>query len=163
MVARGLVVGKNLVLGPGYIFDPANCHLISIGDDVCFGPGVYLLAHDASTKIHLDYTRIGPIAIGNRVFVGARAIVLPGVTVGDDAIIGAGSVVTRDVPAGAVVAGAPATAIGTTDEYVAKHKTLMADGRVWDAPWRARGELPPREIQIEQAAALRSGHACYIE
>lgn len=49
-----------------------------------------------------------PVRIGNNVWIGMNATVLPGVTIGDDAVVGAGSVVTRDVPAGAVVTGNPA-------------------------------------------------------
>lgn len=51
---------------------------------------------------------IGPVVIGDRVWIGARAMILKGVTIGHDAVIGAGSVVTKDVPAGAVVGGVPA-------------------------------------------------------
>jgi maltose O-acetyltransferase len=53
-----------------------------------------------------------PVRIGHNVWIGGGAIVLPGVTVGDDAVIGAGSVVTRDVPPGAVVVGNPAKVRG---------------------------------------------------
>jgi acetyltransferase-like isoleucine patch superfamily enzyme len=56
---------------------------------------------------------VRPVTIGDRVWIGARALVLKGVTVGDDAIIAAGSVVTRDVPAGTVVAGVPARVVRT--------------------------------------------------
>ncbi|MNN96997.1 Maltose O-acetyltransferase [compost metagenome] len=52
-----------------------------------------------------------PIRIGRNVWIGGGAIVLPGVTIGDDAVVGAGSVVTRDVPAGATVVGNPARAV----------------------------------------------------
>ncbi len=62
--------------------------------------------------------RIAKVSIGDRVFIGAGSIVLPGVRIGDDVIIGAGSVVTRDIADGALVAGNPATVIGTTDEYL---------------------------------------------
>jgi len=58
-----------------------------------------------------DVEMVQPIHIGDHVWIGARAIVLKGVTIGDGAIVGAGSVVTRDVPAGTLVAGAPARVI----------------------------------------------------
>jgi acetyltransferase-like isoleucine patch superfamily enzyme len=57
---------------------------------------------------------VRPVTIGDRVWIGARALVLKGVRVGDDAVIAAGSVVTRDVPARAVVAGVPAKLVRTT-------------------------------------------------
>src|SRR3712207_8603225 len=58
------------------------------------------LAHDASTKLHLGYTKIGEVHIGRRVFLGAGAVVLPDVRIGDEAIVGTGSVVRKDVPSG---------------------------------------------------------------
>ena len=50
--------------------------------------------------------------MGKRAFIGAEAVILPGIEVGDDAVVGAGSVVTESVPAGAIVVGAPARAVG---------------------------------------------------
>lgn len=58
-----------------------------------------------------------PITIGDRVWVGTRAIVLKGVTIGEGGIVAAGAIVTRDVPPGAIVAGSPATVIGTADSW----------------------------------------------
>ena len=86
---------------------------IDIGDGCKIGPHVQVLAADhprdpASRKQRLEQGR--PIKIGQNVWIGGGAIILPGVTVGDDAIIGAGSVVTRDVGAGITVVGNPARA-----------------------------------------------------
>lgn len=122
LIARGLLVGQGVTLARGVFLDPAHCHLIEVGDDVTFGPEVMVLAHDASTKTHLDYTRIARVRIGARAFIGARTIVMPGVTIGEDAIIGAGSVVTRDVGAGMVAAGSPARELMTTAEYIERHR-----------------------------------------
>ena len=58
-----------------------------------------------------------PVVIGDRVWVGTRAVVLKGVTIGDGAVVAAGAVVTKDVPAGAVVAGLPATVVGRADSW----------------------------------------------
>ena len=66
-----------------------------------------------------------PVAIGRDVWIGARVLVLPGVTIGDGAIVGAGSVVTRDVPAGAIVAGNPARFI--------RHRTGSKESVLEDA------------------------------
>jgi maltose O-acetyltransferase len=62
------------------------------------------------------------------VYLGARSIVLPGVEIGDGAIIGAGSVVRRDVPAGTIVAGNPAEVVGDVESYVARHRKWQGDG-----------------------------------
>lgn len=102
---RGLTVGKNFKLLGGCIIDHSHSCLITIGDDVTFAPRVHVLAHDASTKNDLGYTRIALTSIGDNVFVGAGSIILPGVSIGSGSIIGAGSVVTKDVPPGTVVAG----------------------------------------------------------
>ena len=59
----------------------------------------------------------GPVRLGDRVWVGTRAVVLKGVTIGDDAVVAAGAVVTRDVPAGSVVAGVPARVVRTVDGW----------------------------------------------
>ena len=58
-----------------------------------------------------------PVVIGDRVWIGTRALILKGVEIGDGAVVAAGAVVTRDVPAGTVVAGAPARAVGTVDSW----------------------------------------------
>jgi maltose O-acetyltransferase len=76
----------------------------------CFGPGVHVYAAthpvDAETRSRgLEYAR--PVTIGDDVWIGGAAVVLPGVTIGDRAVVGAGSIVTHDVPADVVAAGNP--------------------------------------------------------
>lgn len=84
---------------------------VTIGKGTQIGPCVQILAADHPRDP--DQRRAGielgrPVRIGANVWIGAAAIILPGVTVGDDAIVGAGAVVTRDVPPGATVVGNPA-------------------------------------------------------
>lgn len=98
LIKRGMKVGRNFGRLNGVILDPAHCWLISIGDDVTMAPRVHVLAHDASTKKYLNYTKIGRVNIGDRVFIGADTVILPNVTIGNDVIIGANSVVTKDIP-----------------------------------------------------------------
>lgn len=121
----GLKVGKDFNMEGGCFIDESHIWHIEIGDSVTLAPRVQIFAHDASTKIHLDYTRIGKIKIGNRVFIGANTIILPGVTIGDDVIIGASSVVSRDIPSGHVAAGAPAKCICTTENYLLRKRNEM--------------------------------------
>ena len=107
--------GYNISLGKG-VFLNFNCVIldvvaVTIGDKTQIGPGVQILTADhprdlAKRNAGLEYGR--PIHIGRNVWIGGGALILPGVTIGDDAIVGAGSVVTRDVPRGATVLGNPA-------------------------------------------------------
>ena len=107
--------GCNISLGAG-VFLNFNCVIldvvaVSIGDGTQIGPAVQILAADhprdpAVRAAGLEFGR--PIRIGRNVWIGGGAIILPGVSIGDDALIGAGSVVTHDVPAGARAFGNPA-------------------------------------------------------
>ena len=162
LVKRGMKVGKNFNRQQGCFLDPTHCFLIEIGDDVTMSIRVTVMAHDASTKKATGYTKLGAVKIGNRVFVGANATILPGVTIGDDAVIGAGSVVTRDVPAGVVVAGVPACAISTVDALREKNAAQMRLGEnVFDASYRMGKEFTDeKRNQIIQAV---SKGTAYIE
>lgn len=107
--------GFNISLGARFY---ANHHCVildaarvEIGDDVMFGPGVqlYTVTHPLDAQQRTTGMELAkPIVIGNRVWIGGGAIVLPGVTVGDEAVIAAGSIVTKDVAAGMLVQGNPA-------------------------------------------------------
>ena len=73
LIKLGLTVGKNFNRQEKTLIDQSHCWLINIGDDVTIAPRVHILAHDASTKSALGYTRIGLVDIGNNVFIGASA------------------------------------------------------------------------------------------
>ena len=110
--------GYNLSLGPqafinygGVVLD---CAPVRIGEKTQVGPRVQLLACDHPRDPELrrqDRELAFPISIGANVWIGGGAIVCPGVSVGDDSIIGAGSVVTRDIPPGVIAVGVPARVI----------------------------------------------------
>lgn len=102
-------LGAHVFLNFGCVI--LDCAPVSIGDRTQIGPGVQILTPDhprepGPREAGLEFARA--IRIGRNVWIGGGALILPGVTVGDDAIVGAGSVVTRDVPAGATVVGNPA-------------------------------------------------------
>ncbi len=86
-------------------FDRTHPSGIHIGRESYVAFGAVLLTHDMTRGIYAD-TRVGA-----RCFIGAHSILMPGVTVGDGSIVGAGSVVTRDVPPGCIVAGNPARVV----------------------------------------------------
>jgi maltose O-acetyltransferase len=107
--------GYNIHLGTG-VFLNFNCVLldvntIQIGDRTQIGPAVQIYAADhprdpEARRANLESGK--PVRIGRDVWIGGGAIILPGITIGDNAIIGAGSVVTRDIPSGITVIGNPA-------------------------------------------------------
>jgi maltose O-acetyltransferase len=113
--------GYNIHLDDG-VFVNFGCVILDvvtvrIGAGTQIGPGVQILTADhprvtAARAQMLEFGR--PITIGCNVWIGGSAIILPGITIGDDAIIGAGSVVTRDVAANVTVAGNPARALNST-------------------------------------------------
>lgn len=124
-IKRGMTVGKNFNRQSGTRMDPSHCWLISIGDDVTLSNKVQILAHDDTTRIYTGYGRIGRVLIGNRVFVGANTTILMNTKIGNDVIIGAGSVVTKDVPDDSVVVGNPVRVIGKTSEFIDREKDRM--------------------------------------
>ena len=110
--------GKNIHVGKGVFINSGCCFQdqggITLGDGCLIGHQVVIatLNHD------LDPARRGgmypaPVRLGKNVWVGAHATILPGVTVGDGAVIAAGAVVTKDVPAGVVASGVPARVLKT--------------------------------------------------
>ena len=131
----GMKLGKNNHGVAACMLDYAHCWLIEIGDNVTFAPEVYLLAHDASTQKLVDYTKIAKVVIEDNVFIGARALIMPGVTVGKNSIVAAASVVTKSVPENTVVGGNPAKFITTVSDYKMKHQELMKTEPVYDKSW----------------------------
>src|SRR4051812_39095391 len=122
---QGFVHGERF--GMNRHVEISNPYLVAIGDDVGIGAHAHLIAHDASHKRFIGYTRVGRITIGNKVFIGQRSMILPGVTVGDNVIIAAGAVVTKDVPSGTIVAGNPAKVIRELDDEYWDRKRAEAE------------------------------------
>jgi maltose O-acetyltransferase len=105
--------GSNISLGERVFFN-FNCVVldvcpVTIGDYTLFGPVVqiYTATHPMNALLRRTQEFAKPITVGRDVWVGGGAIICPGVTIGDQAVIGAGSVVTRDVPRGVFAAGNP--------------------------------------------------------
>lgn len=141
LIKMGLKVGKNFNRLRGVTIDPSHCWLISIGDDVTIAPNVHILAHDASTKKYLNYTKIGKVKIGNNVFIGADSIILPNTTIGNNVVIGAGSVVNNDIADNCVYAGNPAKFICSLDDFIKKNKQLMSISPIYGEEYTVRKNI----------------------
>jgi maltose O-acetyltransferase len=141
LAKQGLTVGRNFVMLEDVFIDPSHVWLVVIGNDVTLAPRVQIFAHDASTKRYLGRTRIGKVAIGDRVFVGASAIILPGVTIGSEVIIGAGSIVTEDIPNGVVVAGNPARVLCSLTEFLERRTGEMHSSPSFGEDYTLRGNI----------------------
>ena len=124
----GMKVGKDVsfIDTPNFGSEP---YLISIGDNTTISFDVAFVNHDGGTRVvrHLpgqnkETVIYGKIKIGKNSFIGCRTTILPNVEIGDNVIIGAGSVVTRSIPSNSVAAGVPCKVICTIDEYIDKHK-----------------------------------------
>jgi len=108
---RKVHLGRRVVVNFGCMFD-GRIYPIHIGDDVSIGPeaAIITLGHDPQSPVFASQG--GPVRIGDRVWIAYRAVILPGVEIGEGAVVAAGAVVTRDVPAYAIVAGSPARVVG---------------------------------------------------
>jgi maltose O-acetyltransferase len=135
LVKQGVQIGKNVFIGAEVIIDPSFPWLVSIADECTLTSRVIVLAHDASMKRHLGYTKIGRVTLGQKTFVGAGSIILPGVKIGENVIIGAGSVVAKDIPDNSVAVGNPARVIGSTADFIRHHKNKMDTRPVYHEGW----------------------------
>jgi acetyltransferase-like isoleucine patch superfamily enzyme len=108
---RNLRFGRNVFVNHGCT--AMDLGGIEIGDDVMIGPNVHLISsgHPLDPETRRSEITTGPVRIGRGVWIAANAMVLQDVVVGDDAVVAAGAVVTRDVPPRTLVAGVPARVV----------------------------------------------------
>ena len=116
----GVSFGKNCRI-LGVVDFGSEPYLIDIGDNVTITHGVSFITHDGGVALfRKEYPGInffGRISVRNNVFIGLKTIILPNVIIGSNVVIGAGSLITKDIPDNVVVAGVPAKIIRTIDEY----------------------------------------------
>jgi acetyltransferase-like isoleucine patch superfamily enzyme len=132
LVARGLVLGKNVTIEYTAYIDDDFPYLVRIGDNCSISNHVRLLAHDGTTfKFTHGHTRLGKVELKDNCFIGERVIILPGVTIGPNVLVVAGSVVNRDIPPNSCVAGVPARFYARFDDLIERHKQRMEERSVF--------------------------------
>ena len=163
LIKLGLTVGENFYRQEKTLIDQSHCWLISIGSNVTLAPRVHILAHDASTKHALGYTRIGLVDIGNNVFIGASTTVLPGVRIGDNVVVGANSVVSKDIPSNSVVAGNPARFICAYDDYINRKRKEFMKVPCYDGKYTLQNPNFTLEMKNRMIEELKEGRIGYVE
>ena len=126
--SRGANIGEDVNL-INCIIDDTFQYLLTIGDHVTI-TGATILTHDASTKRFLGYTKIGRVEIGDNCFIGNGAIILPNTKIGNKVIIGAGTVVAKDIPDNSVVIGNPCFILCSYEDYMSRMKTELSQETV---------------------------------
>lgn len=118
------MLGQVTIYGSSYRMFSAEPYLVTLGDNVYISVGVEFVCHDGSTlpfrKDIPDLELAGCIVVGDNVFIGKGATLLHGITIGSNCVIGACSVVTKDVPSNTIVGGIPAKHIKNTDDFIKK-------------------------------------------
>lgn len=137
--------GRHISIGDGCYIN-FNCNFvddgqITIGERVMFGPAVTIatVGHPINPKMR-EYMYTDPVTIGNDCWIGGNVTICPGVTIGDNTVIGAGSVVTKDIPANCVAAGNPCRVIREINEsdekYYYKDRPILAEDLAEEAELR---------------------------
>lgn len=124
----GVQIGKGCVIDKTAEFG-TEPYLISIGDNVRITKGVRFITHDGGLwvprrmgLVDVNADRFGAIYVGENTNIGWDAIIMPGVRIGKNCVVGCGAIVTKDVSDNVVVAGVPAKVIETIEEYAQKNK-----------------------------------------
>lgn len=160
---RGMNIGRNFNRQSGTRMDPSHCWLITIGDDVTLSNKVQILAHDDTTRIYTGYGRVGRVVIGNRVFIGANSTILMNTKIGDDVIVGAGSVVTKDIPDNSVVAGNPARVIGKTSDFIEREKKKIGVNPTFDKTYSYYNSVSDEKKKVLQKTFTETPMVGYLE
>jgi acetyltransferase-like isoleucine patch superfamily enzyme len=122
----GMKIGNSCRIQTSFL--PTEAFLIELGNHVHLGDNVQLITHDGGVWVLRELTAtpeldcFGTIKIGNNVFIGNNAIILPNVQIGDNVVVGAGAVVSKSIEPNSIAVGAPAKKIGDIDSYM--HRKL---------------------------------------
>lgn len=131
--AKGAKIGTSCDIHPKASLG-SEPYLVTIGNNVRVSANVCIFTHDGGLwvlrSLYEDVKnadKFDKVVIGSNVHVGVNAMIMPGVTIGDNCVIGAGAIVTKDIPACSVAVGVPARVIETVEEYYEKVKDKVDD------------------------------------
>jgi len=129
---RGLKVGKNVIIDREAIIDHNFCHLISIGDNCVICHGAKITAHDSTINPFTGgYGRAAKVNIKENCIISVDSVILPGVTIGPNVLVAAGSVVNKDIPPDSCVVGVPARFYGKFSDYISRHKEQIDNQHIF--------------------------------
>lgn len=127
-IKAGVLLGDHNFIGSR--FWGTEPYLITIGSHCQIVGGVKILTHGGAGAVRRWYPKFdtfGKVKIGDYVYIGTNALIMPGVTIGDNVLIAAGSIVTKSIPDNTVVAGVPAKIICSIDDYIKKNISYNTD------------------------------------
>lgn len=147
LLSHGMQLGENSTILSGFHIDSGWPWLISIGDNVTISSNVTILAHDASPNVVECGTKLGRVTIGNNVFIGIHTTILCNTRIGDNVVVGAGSLVTRDLPSNGVYAGVPAVKVASIEDFRKKNEQQKAQSPHFDDlhSWREWRDAPEKD------------------
>lgn len=129
---NGATVGEGVKFEPPFYGSGKELKYLHIGDKSCFSSRVTFIFHDGSNVVpeHLGLSKPGirkvlPISIGSNCFIGNRAMFLPGSSIGNNCIVAAGAVVTKQFPDNSVIGGVPAKIIESLGSYLEKNASYL--------------------------------------
>lgn len=126
----GVIIGESNFISSK--FWDAEPYLIKIGSHCQITDGVKFYTHGGAggaRKWYPKFDVFGKVTIGDYVYIGNHSLIMPGVTIGDNVLIAAGSIVTKSIPSNVVVAGNPAKYVCTVEEYIEKNKKYNTDSK----------------------------------
>jgi len=133
LIKKGLKIGKNVVIDPHATIDNNFCHLISIGNNCVICADAKILAHDSTIKFFTGgYGRAAKVTIKDNCIIGVNSVILPGVTIGPNVLVSAGSVVAKDISPDSCVVGVPARFFGKFSDYMSNHKERIGKDYVFE-------------------------------
>lgn len=124
---KGYLIGNDCEIFDNVSFG-SEPYLIQIGNNVKIASGCTFITHDGGMHVLRNLNllpnsdKFNPIFIGDNVFIGMKSIILPGVHIGKNCVIGAGSIVVKDIPPNTVAAGIPAKVLKTVEQYYLENK-----------------------------------------